>query len=221
MNSASGASGNAAAGLGPEPRSVACRTSTQGVGSEPGAVAYRDPQQVWDPYLGRRVPSARRRARTRRRRRPRRARDIASGPQRLVLRAPLKPAAAALAAALLCTGSAIRHGLRRDCHREPERHRAGCVDAAATVRSNRHRQRRVVLRASPRIRAPHVPIRVRTNGRAAIAFRAEREGYQPASVDDVVVRLGPGPCVHPGTGVRDDRARAALSARKRRYPFTS
>jgi hypothetical protein len=31
------------------------------------------------------------------------------------------------------------------------------------------------------------------------SVRAEREGYQAASVDDVVVRLGPGPCVHPGT----------------------
>ena len=31
------------------------------------------------------------------------------------------------------------------------------------------------------------------------SVRAEREGYQPASVDNVVVRLGPGPCVHVGT----------------------
>ena len=31
------------------------------------------------------------------------------------------------------------------------------------------------------------------------SVRAEREGYAPARVDNVMVRLGPGPCVHVGT----------------------
>jgi hypothetical protein len=33
------------------------------------------------------------------------------------------------------------------------------------------------------------------------SVHAEREGYLPARVDNVMVRLGPGPCAHVGTAV--------------------